>query len=390
MKILILHRVAFSKARYDLWIDHEVHSVAYAGSCGDLPPDLPCTRLGILAPEQRLVWARESKIEGVVALSEYDLEVAASLREDLGIAREGLDLESVTRVRDKVVMKELLSAAGIRVPGCVRLGQGLNFTNRPEWLSRPVVVKPVKGASSEGVRILRSGDELSPDDLNHPDLEVEEFLEGEILHIDGWVEDGTLAHFVESAYVGTCLDYAAGKPLGSVQRAMDRPEMRVWVQRVLRALRLRAGAFHLEVIAEQSGLAFLEIGHRVGGAGVAETFQLKTGVNLYGEHVRMQAGIELKTPNSFGARQGAWGWFVFPGHHLDRPQVFVRGAEKGRLRSNVVDWSVASPRSAVAGWPKLTYNRDQLPLGGVLHAQRSTIVEADLRGLFDRVRVEAA
>ena len=60
--------------------------------------------------------------------------------------------------------------------------------------------------------------------------------------------------------------------------------------RVLAAVGIRNGSFHLEAIEAPDALVFLEVGNRVGGADVVATFELATGVHLPSEELRILIG----------------------------------------------------------------------------------------------------
>lgn len=79
-------------------------------------------------------------------------------------------------------------------------------------------------------------------------FEVEEYINGAILHIDGLVKNGKLGVCVASEYLGTCLDYANGFPLGSFQIETTRA-IKQWTQQCLQAVDIQQGCFHLEAIS---------------------------------------------------------------------------------------------------------------------------------------------
>lgn len=154
--------------------------------------------------------------------------------------------------------------------------------------------------------------------------QLEEFVTGDILHFDGLVADGELLTTTASRYVGTCLGYANGEPLGSFHFPLS-SLAREWTSTVLSAVGIRNGSFHLEAIDSPEGLVFLEIGNRVGGADVVTTFELATGVHLPSEELRILVGGG--TASDLPATQTAalWhGWFVFLGTLARTPNIWAR------------------------------------------------------------------
>ncbi|QLJ00581.1 ATP-grasp domain-containing protein [Streptomyces sp. NEAU-sy36] len=319
MKILVIHQVPYRKIDYGRAIDHGVHEVTYAGpadSLADIPGDLPCGRLETPAGEDlaEAVIARTSPADGyehVLSLSEFGGFVAHRVREHLGLP--GPSLEQVERVRDKVAMKEALRGSAIRVP---------LFVSRPPacgplpWTGK-TVIKPRQGASSEGVRVYETARQAlcAYRKLeNRRDHQLEEYIEGHVLHTDGVVRDGRLITLVTSRYVGKPVDYVAGRPLGSHQIPPD-PRHHGFAQRVVDALGITTGSVHLEYFeTPDDDLVFLEIGNRVGGAGVVTAHHRHTGSHLPSLEIAAYLGLAPRPPAQPSGRYH--GWLVFPGHHL--------------------------------------------------------------------------
>ena len=108
-----------------------------------------------------------------------------------------------------------------------------------------------------------------------PDLasyEVEEFIEGELYHVDRVVASaGNMLFACASRYIAPCLNFEHGAPLGSVILSRSAEERRFigFAQLVLEVLQLKSSAFHLEAFEQAGELIFLEIGARVPGADVS-------------------------------------------------------------------------------------------------------------------------
>ena len=385
MKILILHKIPFSKVSYDQWIDHSACEVTYLGelqALSQIPPQLKHFTIGSIEEIR-------SRPDRIVALSEYDLMGAAMLREKYDVA--GPRPDDVKVVRDKIVMKEAVARAGIRTPLACRLSDNPTAEKIANSHNGKIVLKPTDGASSEGIRILEAADwrETQPviEESELHRYEIEEFVEGNIFHVDGFVDDGVLQRFIVSDYVGNCLDFAKGSPLGSYQHTDSQAAMRRWISRILSAVRINDGAFHLEGIRSTNGLVFLEIGHRVGGAGVAHTFQLRTGMSLYGLHVQSQLGVR-KTRHTEKCDSRFYSWFVYPGHlRTDSPARVVGDSPSWR---DVAWIHHHKPKrsSGVAG--KISYQDADVPFSGELAARDPLLLRNALEELFGKVKVEAA
>jgi hypothetical protein len=157
------------------------------------------------------------------------------------------------------------------------------------------MLKPRKGLASRGTYKIESErhllETLRGIDLLH--YECEEFVQGQVLHADGLVWRGSLAMFKPFKYLGSCYDFAVGKPVGCVTLD-DAPlaaRMRTFTEQVLRGLEHANGAFHLEFFRDDDdNLVFCELGARIGGAEIPYLFRDVFGVVLARECTRIELG----------------------------------------------------------------------------------------------------
>ncbi|CAL9435603.1 ATP-grasp domain-containing protein [Streptomyces sp. R1] len=269
---------------------------------------------GVLALVDAVV-RDEGPFDHVIGFSEMLLDLAATLRERYGI--QGPGPEETARFRDKTVMKETLSRAGLRVPRWASCRTEEQILAAAGEFGYPVIVKPVRGASSQGVREIASAEELRAlcAERTLRDFEVEEFVQGEILHVDGVVDaDGKPLFLCTSRYVSTCLDFERlGEPLGSVFQTDPgvRGRCEDFALRCLTALGLRSSAFHLELFDTGEELVFLEVGARVPGADVSYVVHDVHGVNLFRLWTDVLLGrpVDLPVPDP----ELSGGWLIVPG-----------------------------------------------------------------------------
>lgn len=397
MRIAVLHRVPDSLVRYGDAIDHEQHDVTYVGTAerlASLSPALRARRIarpgtGDTAAEVLAALVGLPRPDLVIALSEYDLLAAAQVRAALDVP--GDREADVLPVRDKVTMKAAVAAAGLRVPRFSPLADVLAGRDTA-WAGR-TILKPRAGASSEGVQDLDSvAAALAVARAQVPahavaDFEVEEFVEGPIIHVDGIAVDGRPAVVQASRYVGTCLGFAEGLPLGSVQIDATR-EIVDWSVRSLAAVGVRTGPFHLEGIESPNGLVFLEVGARFGGADVVDTFELATGVRLPTAQLRMLVSPGCTPSSEEGGPDRRFGWFVWPGHHLGTP--YCRISDVGAYPASPVvhRWVQRPPDEPVR--QAITYADADVPLAGIVGPASSAALEDFLTEIFAKVRVEPA
>ncbi|MFG2642832.1 acetyl-CoA carboxylase biotin carboxylase subunit family protein [Streptomyces sp. NPDC048370] len=409
MKILVLHRVPYFKIEYHRGISHDLHEVTYFGTEGalaTLPPDLRCERVSRPGTRPAFDEARDwlaerpRAFDRVISMSEYELLDAARLREHLGVP--GAPVDQVALARDKVLMKRAVEEAGLRVPRFLPLPRFLEREGRVPWEGR-TVLKPHRGASSEDVLVFdtprqavtavtegRTGVarlDSGADRADQEDFQVEEFVSGPIRHYDGLVQHGEVLVLTASEYLGTCLRYAQGRPMGSFQIGFSE-ETRAWVARALAAVRIEDGTFHLEAIVHEGELVFLEVGNRVGGADVVATFELATGVHLPSYELRVLLGEPvagtLPEPPADGRR---YGWFVHPGHHLaGRECRGLAGAVAFRAGPRVVAWTELPPGAQLPD--HITYQAGETVLAGIVAGDTPEETRDWMVDLFDSVSVD--
>lgn len=301
-KCLVLNRWTDDFADYHRVIDHDAVEVAYVtvkGHTERLPHgaarhietvDHPDDRDVVVAAARRCQ-AALGRIDHLIALSEFDLLLAAELRDLLGVP--GYGLAEVLRFRDKIEMKRAVQDAGLRTPQFAALDDAEAVRALVKAVGFPVIVKPRGGAASKGCELASTWEALANlrEERCGGDHECEEFIQGPIYHVDGLVAEGELRFARAWRYLNTCYDFAKGRPLGSVM--LDPPRARplvAFARESLRALGLHQGAFHLEVIEGREGFHFMEIGARVGGGEIPFVIRDLFGVDLIGDWLRLELG----------------------------------------------------------------------------------------------------
>ncbi|HUF50972.1 MAG TPA: ATP-grasp domain-containing protein [Longimicrobiales bacterium] len=248
--------------------------------------------------------ARSESIDRIVALDEFDMELAAQLREHLRVDGPGVTQTRATR--DKLVMRELAQRAGLAVPAFIGI---VNHQAIAEYLERteaPWVLKPRTQASAIGIRKLEHAPELWPileelgDRQSHHLLEC--YIPGDVYHVDGIASAGALLFAEVHLYAQPPFDTMHGGGIfcsRTVERGShEQTTLRDLTLRLVRAVGLRDGVAHVEFIRdrESGDFYFLEIAARVGGAHIADMVEAATGVNLWREWARLELALAEATP----------------------------------------------------------------------------------------------
>ncbi|KAB8028517.1 ATP-grasp domain-containing protein [Fluviispira multicolorata] len=266
--------------------DYRISKDLNYNSCKELMIDLI---LKNSSTENKLVF------DELIAFSEYDLIIAAQLRDFFLIPGDNLD--KVLLWRDKNLMKERLSRFSIRVPKW-KIPNDLN--DIIEFLiscKNGIVLKPLREAASIGVFICFT--ELDVQNI-YPTIqsqlfeyEVEEYISAPIGHIDGFVQDGELKFAKVSQYIGTCLSFQKGHPLASytLENTKKSEKLIDFAKLCLKHLNASNNVFHLEIFIADEPI-FLEVGMRIGGGEIPWIMRDVFKINLF--DIWMQLIIKTK------------------------------------------------------------------------------------------------
>lgn len=247
--------------------------------------------------------ARNEQIDLIVPLDDFDLELAAFLREHLRVPGLG---ESKTRFfRDKLAMRMKAEEAGLNVPPFVHI---LNYRRVGEYLQQvpgPWVLKPRLMAGAIGIKKVERAEELWPMLEKLGDEQsfylLEKFIPGDVYHVDSIVYEGEIRFAIASGYGRPPMEVSHGGGVFTT-RILERgsgieQQLLAMNKRVLAGLGLTRGVSHTEYIVgrEDGRVYFLETSARVGGAHIADLIEAATGINMWAEWARVEvAGGKAK------------------------------------------------------------------------------------------------
>ncbi|HKI25775.1 MAG TPA: ATP-grasp domain-containing protein [Candidatus Sulfotelmatobacter sp.] len=240
--------------------------------------------------------ARTIKLDRIVALDEYDMETAATLREHLRIP--GMGLTTMRYFRDKLAMRMRAMDRGVRVPDFVPVVHHEDIRYYLEHVAGPWVLKPRQEASAIGIKKIHAADELWPvlEQLGDKQSSflLEKFVPGEVYHVDSVVSENDVVFANVSKYGKPPMNVAQGGGIFTtftVPRGSEADSrLRSTNRDLIAALGLVRGVAHAEFIQAQADgqFYFLECAARVGGAYINEMVEAATGVSLWREWARIE------------------------------------------------------------------------------------------------------
>jgi biotin carboxylase len=240
--------------------------------------------------------ARSRAIDRIVALDDFDVEVAAMLREHLRVP--GMGETTVRHFRDKLAMRMKAREAGIPVPDFVHV---LNYDRLREFMSSvpaPWVLKPRSMAGAIGIKKIHESERLwrtldTLGDMQSHYL-LERFVPGSIFHVDTIVYEREIRFAIASGYGRPPMEVAHEGGVFTT-RILDRDSgmagrLHEANTRVMQALGLVRGVSHTEFIhgRHDDRVYFLETSARVGGAHIADLVEAASGLNLWGEWAKVE------------------------------------------------------------------------------------------------------
>ena len=253
--------------------------------------------------------ARTRHIDRIVALDEFDMEVAALLREHMRLPGMG---ETITRYfRDKLAMRMQARRGGIKAPEFTPVIEYTAVAAFMRDVPEPWFLKPRMNAAAIGIKPIGRAEELWPILEELGDLQshyvLERFIAGEVFHVDGVTWGGKVLFAAPCKYGRPPFETMhKGGIFTTRTLAPDSADYKELVEihaALLGALHMQSGVSHAEFIksSEDGQFYFLEVAARVGGAYIADTVELATGVNPWVEWARLEVaqarGDEYQLPS---------------------------------------------------------------------------------------------
>ncbi|RWQ12616.1 MULTISPECIES: acetyl-CoA carboxylase biotin carboxylase subunit family protein [unclassified Mesorhizobium] len=207
---------------------------------------------------------------------------------------------SIERCCDKFAQRRVLAEAGVPVPAYRVATNATEVESFAAEIGLPVILKPVLGSGSIGVRLCRNSNELTEHATyllggkhilrSSPGILVEEFAQGPHYSIDimgdevigiAALDFGPPPHFVyhECTYPAVLSD-GEHDSIADVSLSC------------LRALGLGWGPTNVELRWTGRGPVVIEVNPRLPGSPAPELVQLAYGVDLVAEHIKLVIGAE--------------------------------------------------------------------------------------------------
>ena len=240
--------------------------------------------------------ARKEIIDRIVALDDFDVETAATLREHLRMA--GMGDTTARYFRDKLAMRAKAREEGLAVPDFIHVLNHGKLREFMDHVSPPWVLKPRSYAGSIGIKKIHSADEFWAALEHLGDRQsfylLEQYVPGDIYHVDSIFYEHEPRFAIASRYGRPPMDVShEGDIFTTRTLPRNSRESRPLIalnEQVLKAFGLVRGVSHSEFIRgrDDGKLYFLETSARVGGAHISDLVEAATGINMWAEWAKTE------------------------------------------------------------------------------------------------------
>ncbi len=263
------------------------------------PENNPTTYQTIISGMAYLM--RNTKIDLIVALDDFDVEKAAAVREHFRIP--GMGQTTARYFRDKLAMRVQARDEGISVPSFSDLFHDFSVNNFLSTTDAPWVIKPRSEASAIGIKKVFSSEEawqvINGLGENRHNFLIEQFKPGHVFHVDSLIINSEVVFARCSQYLDTPFEVAHGggifRSITTEFGSLDEKALLLINDQVMQAFGMRFSATHTEVIKSEDGdFYFLETASRVGGAHLADMVEASSGINLWNEWAKIETAVAEK------------------------------------------------------------------------------------------------
>lgn len=369
-RVLLLLPVASYRNQDFLDAAHHlgVEVISAADHCHQLAPQRglsPILSLHFDQPEAaaaQVLAALGRRVDAVLAVDDAGVELAALLREKLGLP--GNSPDAVRPTRDKLVFRQMLQQNGLNCPAFYHIANEQDAHALAAQLRYPVVVKARRLSASRGViraddaqdllqQVRRVGRIQSGADRDAGELGlvVESFIPGSEHALEGLLENGqlrVLALFdkpdpLDGPYFEETIYVTPSRLSDELQTAIAAS-----VQRACAAAGLSHGAIHAEMRVNDAGVWLLEVAARSIGGLCGRVLRWRLGMTL--EQIILRHALRL--PISQPENSDATGVMMIP---VPARGIYqnVDGLETARSVPHIEDIRItAAPGQRIAPAPE--------------------------------------
>lgn len=251
--------------------------------------------------------AERHKIDGIMTLaSDMPMRTVAAVAKKMGLI--GIDPDTAIKATNKAEMRKALKEHNVPIPKFFKVGSLEEFNECVNKFKGKFITKPADNSGSRGIFLV---DDLSKakhayvyskENSRNGDVVVEEYMEGPEVSVETLTINGVCnviqitdklttgsPHFVE---------------MGHSQPSMLSSNLKEQIKKVAiaanKAIGIKNGPSHTEIIVTKEGPKIVEIGARLGGDCITTHLTpLSTGVNMVGCCIKIALGEKAEATVKF-------------------------------------------------------------------------------------------
>ncbi len=248
--------------------------------------------------------ARSRKFARVIALDNFNVEIAAALREHLRIP--GMDVTTARYFSDKLAARIKAAHMGIAVPPFTSVGNYDELRHFMHAVPAPWLLTPRSASCGSESRQLHESEQVwrALDALGdrQSGFLLERSIEGDCMHVDSLTADGTVVFSSVSPYrTPSSEGPEAGELLPTVRNSSttaDIERLRRANTSLLSSMRMARGVTHTEFLRSKATgeFYFMETSASVDDRCVADMMHETQGLNLWREWARLEVAAMRGEP----------------------------------------------------------------------------------------------
>lgn len=263
-------------------------------------------------------------ISGITSSSEYYIEIAAKIARIFGLA--GPKPEAIPRCRNKHLQYKTLVNHNLNLPKTKIISKESDILNGLKNMKFPVVIKPVEGTGSVGVRLCYNIDQccslveqLLTHKKNERGIEVdnrvllEEYISGD--EYSGEVFDGELIGITKKYLSKPPFFIESGHEFPAILDHKHYSQIKREISRAIKVLGLEWGACHVEFRLFEDRVYFIEVNPRLAGGYIPEIVKLSTGIDLIDNQLKKALNMKVSIKKNKNVNIGLR--FLIPSHEGD-------------------------------------------------------------------------
>lgn len=249
--------------------------------------------------------AKEYKIDGIIAVAtDRPVKTAAKVCEQMNLSGIGIETANITT--NKYLMRQAFKENNVESPEFFKASNFEEFKDIAKHFisnGKKCIIKPVDNSGSRGVQLIESldYDKLKTDyeycvkNSYSKDIVVEEFMEGKEVSVETLSFNGkcNVIQITDKRTTGSPNFVELGHNEPSLLPKDTIDKIKDLAIRANKAVGIKEGPSHTEIMVTEEGPKVVEIGARLGGDNISSYLvPLSTGVDL------VKASIEIAIGNS--------------------------------------------------------------------------------------------